>query len=548
MALPEWVRPPSEEDLAEHKLVIQQRGSYLGLDTCFHEGHSIWPGHHHEKPAPTARSIWLSAFRGDVESLKDELDRTPEWQELVRSSEHANGSTPLHVAAAKCAKCTDLLVESGCDLDARDALGATPLHYAAQANRPECLEMLVDAGADTDIKGGSARLTPKQFAIRCGSAECVELLPSPDPTLTINTLVTKNPDNICLNTYDAEYFNSLDSEELKYAFLACLASGIENPDSGMGCYAMQPDDYDRFKPFFSKALAKYHKVAEDAQHVNDWSLEGVEGLPEGGVLDIAALGLPELSMRVRVGRNLKAFPLPGAMTKADRCNMENFMLKAFEQLIEMPEYGGKYCSFTPGHPNFVDEEEYQALVDAHIAFKDMSADQYLLSAGIAQHWPHGRGVYISEDKGFIIWCGEEDHLRIMCMEKGTVLNTVFDRLKGALDVVNGIEGLEFAISPDYGVVTSCPTNLGTGMRASLHIQLPNLTVDGTDAKAKAIAKPLGLSVRGLGGEHTPIGADGTVDISPSARFCIKEAEIITALYKGIEQLKAAEDAAGAGGE
>ena len=132
-------------------------------------------------------------------------------------------------------------------------------------------------------------------------------------------------------------------------------------------------------------------------------------------------------------------------------------------------------------------------------------------------------------------------MRIMCMKKGTILNEVFDRLKAALDVVSGIEGLEFASSPDYGVVTSCPTNLGTGMRASLHIALPNLTADGTDAKAKAIAKPLGLSVRGLGGEHTPIGADGTVDISPSARFCIKESEIITALYKGIEQLKLAED-------
>ena len=44
-------------------------------------------------------------------------------------------------------------------------------------------------------------------------------------------------------------------------------------------------------------------------------------------------------------------------------------------------------------------------------------------------------------------------------------------------------------------------------------------------------------MRGLGGEHTPIGADGTVDISPSARFCITEAEIITALYKGIKLLK-----------
>ena len=67
------------------------------------------------------------------------------------------------------------------------------------------------------------------------------------------------------------------------------------------------------------------------------------------------------------------------------------------------------------------------------------------------------------------------------------------------------------MSPDYGVVTSCPTNIGTGMRASVHIALPNLTADGTDAKAKQVARPLGLSVRGLGGEHTPIGADGTVD-------------------------------------
>ena len=351
------------------------------------------------------------------------------------------------------------------------------------------------------------------------------------------------PDNIALQSFSSEYFESLETDEEKAALLLCLNSGIENPDSGMGCYACQPEDYDRFKPFFSKALAKYHKVAEDAAHVNDWSLEGVEGLPEGGVLDIAALGLPELSMRVRVGRNLKAFPLPGAMTQESRCEMESLVQQAFEKLIAMPEYGGKYVSITPGHDHEISAEEYDALVDAHIMFKDMSADNYLLAAGIASDWPHGRGVYVSEDKGFIIWVGEEDHLRIMCMEKGTVLNKVFDRLKTALDVVETIEGMEFAKSEEYGYVTSCPTNLGTGMRASLHIQLPNLTADGTDTAAKAVAKPLGLSVRGLGGEHTPIGADGTVDISPSARFCIKEAEIITALYKGIELLKAAEDAA-----
>jgi hypothetical protein len=156
----------------------------------------------------------------------------------------------------------------------------------------------------------------------------------------------------------------------------------------------------------------------------------------------------------------------------------------------------------------------------------------------------GRGCYVSEDKGFVIWVGEEDHLRIMCMYTGTLLNDVFDRLEAALKVVNGIEGLEFAVSSDYGMVTSCPTNLGTGMRASVHIPIPNLTSDGTDAKAKAVCKPLGLSVRGTGGEHTPIGADGTCDISPSARFCITEAQIVTALYNGLKLLKEQEETAG----
>ena len=55
-----------------------------------------------------------------------------------------------------------------------------------------------------------------------------------------------------------------------------------------------------------------------------------------------------------------------------------------------------------------------------------------------------------------------------------------------------------------------------------------------------VCKPLGLSVRGVGGEHTPIGADGTVDISPSARLMIEEADIVCALYQGISNLLAEE--------
>ena len=57
--------------------------------------------------------------------------------------------------------------------------------------------------------------------------------------------------------------------------------------------------------------------------------------------------------------------------------------------------------------------DLRQLVADHIMFKDMAADEYLASAGIASDWPHGRGCYISNDCQFIIWVGEEDHLRIM---------------------------------------------------------------------------------------------------------------------------------------
>ena len=274
-------------------------------------------------------------------------------------------------------------------------------------------------------------------------------------------------------------------------------------------------------------------------HVTDWDASDVG---ENGVLDVSKLGLDELSMRVRVGRNLTQFNLPGNMDRAERIKFEKTMLKAFNKLIAMAAYGGSVYSLSPDfsngqpNPNLISEEKYQELVDAHIMFKNMAVDPYLKSAGISDDWPYGRGCYVSRDGQFIIWFGEEDHLRIMCMKKGTKLNEVFDRLNAGLQVVESIDEIQFATSKKYGYVTSCPTNLGTGMRASVHIKIPNLTADGTDKKAKAVCKPLGLSVRGTGGEHTPIGKDGTVDISPSARLFIKEKEIIEKLYHGIQLL------------
>ncbi len=99
-------------------------------------------------------------------------------------------------------------------------------------------------------------------------------------------------------------------------------------------------------------------------------------------------------MRVRVGRNLADFPLPGAMTRDERVAMEAKMCEAFAKLISMPEYGGRYHSLTAGHPDHISEEEYQQLVAEHIMFKDMAADPYLSTAGIALDWVSGNAVYV----------------------------------------------------------------------------------------------------------------------------------------------------------
>ena len=140
----------------------------------------------------------------------------------------------------------------------------------------------------------------------------------------------------------------------------------------------------------------YHEnPAGDKVHTINWSLAGVEGLPDDGQLDLSKLGLKdELSMRVRVGRNLASFPLPGAMTKVDRINFEKTMLKAFDVLKADPKYGGTVYSMTPdadwkeitgqgANPNLMSDAKYKELVKAHVMFKDMDADPYLKSAGIA---------------------------------------------------------------------------------------------------------------------------------------------------------------------
>lgn len=237
-------------------------------------------------------------------------------------------------------------------------------------------------------------------------------------------------------------------------------------------------------------------------------------------------------MRARVARNVKGWNLPPSMNKEERLKFEETMVKVFESF----GIAGKYHSLTPGHKNCISEGEANGLRKKHFLFNDMTEDKHLATSGIASDWPHGRGIWISEDETKMIWVGEEDQLRIISIVQGNDLGMVDKSLH---DLLSAIEknGVQFAEHPTYGVITTCPTNMGTGKRQSILGKFPNITKNGKDQKRlKELAKRFGLQARGVGGEHSAMDSQGTADISPSARFGVTEAVVSNRLYAGLFKL------------
>ena len=174
----------------------------------------------------------------------------------------------------------------------------------------------------------------------------------------------------------------------------------------------------------------------------------------------------------------------------------------------------------------------------------MTTDNHLTSSGVASDWPHGRGIWLSEDETKMIWVGEEDQLRIISIIKGTDLGAVDASLYELISKMES-SGVKFAEHPTYGVITTCPTNMGTGKRQSILGKFPNITDKGkNEKKLKDLAKQFGLQARGMGGEHSAMDAEGTADISPSARFGVKESFVTNKLYEGLIKLYEIEKAGG----
>merc|ERR1712168_20293 len=183
-----------------------------------------------------------------------------------------------------------------------------------------------------------------------------------------------------------------------------------------------------------------------------------------------------------------------------------------------------------------DEKTRQQLVDDHFLF--ISGDKNLIAAGMERDWPEGRGIFHNTEKSFLTWVNEEDQLRIISMQKGGDVKAGFGRL------ARGINGIEksvksesnkgFQFSERFGSLHSSPTNLGTGMRASVHIDLPGWTKLGPKVLA-ARCEELHLQPRGTRGESG--GQTGvTYDISNKHRLGYSEVELVQKMIDGVNTL------------
>ena len=162
-------------------------------------------------------------------------------------------------------------------------------------------------------------------------------------------------------------------------------------------------------------------------------------------------------------------------------------------------------------------------------------DGYQAAAGMARDWPAGRGVYASKDNRFSVWVNEEDHLRISSTQSGGDLVGVYTHLSTGLQHIE--EELLFEFSERIGYLTSCPSNVGTGLRASFHIRLPKLECD--TRQLRAIVADHGLALRGTSGEHSKVD-DSVFDVSNRRRLGVSATTCLRMLRDGAAALIRAE--------
>uniref|UniRef100_A0A2I9LNS1 Arginine kinase n=1 Tax=Centruroides hentzi TaxID=88313 RepID=A0A2I9LNS1_9SCOR len=323
-----------------------------------------------------------------------------------------------------------------------------------------------------------------------------------------------------------EMFDELKNRQtaMGATLLDIIQSGVENLDSGVGIYAPDAESYSLFAPLFDAVIEAYHAgfKSTDKHPATDFG-------DINTIVDVDPTNEFVISTRVRCGRSLQGYPFNPCLTEAQYKEMEE---KVSSTLSSMEgELKGKYYPLTG-----MDKATQQQLIDDHFLFKE--GDRFLQAANACRYWPTGRGIYHNDAKTFLVWCNEEDHLRIISMQKGGDLKQVFKRLVDAVKIIES--KVPFSRHDRLGFLTFCPTNLGTTIRASVHIQLPKLAKD--RKVLEDVAAKFNLQVRGTRGEHTE-SEGGVYDISNKRRMGLTEYEAVKEMQDGILEMIKMEKAA-----
>ena len=306
----------------------------------------------------------------------------------------------------------------------------------------------------------------------------------------------------------------------------CIACSIAFDNQHCGIYAGDGDCYTDYADLFNPIIEDYHGIPDITKHNQKTDLD--PNNLQGAIGD----DVPVLSTRIRVGRSIEGLGLSPGITREQRLKVEEIMKTAFEKLGEKePDLAGEYYPLLG-----MDEAVRQQLVDDHFLF--MSGDPNLKVGGMERDWPEGRGIFHNKDKTFLVWVNEEDQLRIISMQKGGNVNEVFARLVRGINAIEEIVkevtgGKKFMFDDHLGFLHSCPTNLGTGMRASVHIDLKGFADD--KAGLKELCDELNLQPRGTRGESS--GDTGSIyDISNKHRLGYSEVELVQTMIDGVNTL------------
>ena len=304
-----------------------------------------------------------------------------------------------------------------------------------------------------------------------------------------------------------------------------IQTGVDNPGHPfimtVGMVAGDEESYDTFADLFDPVIdARHGSYKKTDKHKTDLDPSHLNG---GDDLDPNYV----LSSRVRTGRSIRGYCLPPFCSRAERREVEKITTTALDTFDG--DFKGKYYPL-----NGMTEEEQQQLIDDHFLF-DKPVSPLLTASRMARDWPDARGIWHNEQKNFLIWVNEEDHTRVISMQKGGNVRDVFTRFcNGLASFEEAIkkDGKEFMWNEHLGYILTCPSNLGTGLRAGVHLKIPLLS---QHEKFSSILKSLRLQKRGTGGVDTA-STDGIFDISNADRLGFSEVELVQKVVDGVKLL------------